>query len=100
MGKSLGTDLDKQKPTLPVIWALQSADGDQRDDLEKILFSNAGNRRQELLPWLERFQALDYARDKAKWYAQRAHQQLEQLDESPAVEVLRSLCDYVVMRSQ
>src|SRR5436189_1071363 len=57
-GKSLGTDFEKQKPTLPVIRALELATPADREELLELLTGE--ERRPHLVaPFLERYDALD-----------------------------------------
>jgi octaprenyl-diphosphate synthase len=97
-GKSLGTDLAKQKPTLPVIRALHLAG--ERDRAAMIDILSGDERRGELLaPFLERYGAIDYARLRADEFAKRARQRLEVLAPCPARDVLAQMTDFVVSRS-
>jgi octaprenyl-diphosphate synthase len=97
-GKSLGTDLEKQKPTLPIIRALQTAGDEDRQALLDLL--NGDNRSPEaLLPLLHKGDGLEYARKRACWYAQRARQRLDVLPASAARMVLASMAEFVVSRS-
>jgi octaprenyl-diphosphate synthase len=98
-GKSLGTDLAKQKPTLPVIRVLELVDGDDYDNLLQALEGETELRHETLQPYLERYDAISYAREKAISYADRATQQLADLRPGPAEEILRRLTDFVVTRS-
>src|SRR5262245_51063801 len=63
-GKSLGTDLEKQKPTLPIIRALQKANATDR---QAILDLVSGDDRQPKLlePYLDRYEAIEYTRHRA-----------------------------------
>src|SRR5262249_48355473 len=99
-GKSLGTDLAKQKPTLPLIRLLAQASADQRATLTAQLKKSDNHHQQLLAPWYERGDALTYARDKAIWYAGQARRELQELPSGPALEVLRELTDFVVTRGQ
>ena len=99
VGKSLGTDLGKQKPTLPVIEAMRRVPAAQRSELLSAL-TNGHGRAAVLLPWLERFGAVDYARNKATQHARQARDCLLPLPESPARQRLECLADFVVMRQQ
>lgn len=99
-GKSLGTDLEKQKATLPLIRTMQLADEEQRGQLLSVLQEQPAPGREELAPWFERFDAIDYARQKALWYAERARDELELLEPGPACDVLQLITEFVVMRSQ
>lgn len=98
MGKSLGTDLEKQKPTLPLIRLLADSSADQRTELVELLSSRNRADRQQINVWLERSDALTYTRDKALWYARAAHDELRHLPAGPARDVLVSLTELVVSR--
>ncbi len=98
-GKSLGTDLDKQKPTLPFIHVWQEASSRERESLTAILDGPVAARRSLLAPWFDRFNAIDYARDKAQEYATNARRELDLLRDSPAKTVLSQITHFVVARS-
>ncbi len=99
-GKSLGTDLVKQKPTLPLIRLLNQVDGRGRAELTAILSRTDGQHRDALRPWLERSDAISYARQKAARFVQRAAEELPPLAASVADETLKQLADFVVTRRQ
>lgn len=99
-GKSLGTDLEKRKATLPLIRTLELADEAERAEITAICLGESVQPREALQPWLERFAAIEYARDKAQAYAERARQELAPLGSNPALEVLRNLTDFVLARRQ
>ena len=98
-GKSLGTDLEKEKPTLPVIHCYQRANESERRELASLLESPNANTRDHLQTWLERFDAIDYARQTASQFADDARVQLERIPDSPSREILADLTDFVVGRS-
>jgi octaprenyl-diphosphate synthase len=97
-GKSLGTDLEKQKPTLPVIRALELASAADRAAILDLI-SGDDRRQVQLAPYLERYEAVDYSRERALSFARRARQRLEVLDPSPARDVLSLMSEFVVSRS-
>jgi len=97
-GKSLGTDLVKQKPTLPLIRMLQQTDSSQRRAILGILHAEGNHRRDALRPWLERCDAIDYARQKALGYAQAARDQLPVVPAGPARQALAGLTEFVTAR--
>jgi len=99
-GKSLGTDLIKQKPTLPLIHVLAQANDQQRQQIHDILQSQHDDRDRRLWPWFERFKAFQYARQQARWYAEQARKDVDSLPDSPAKQVLLALTKYVVQRSR
>jgi octaprenyl-diphosphate synthase len=99
-GKSLGTDLVKQKATLPLIRLLGRASRQDRAELLEILSRSGNHHREALRPWFERSDAISYAHDRALRYARLA---ADELDEFPATEVrnvLKRLTDFVVTRKQ
>jgi len=98
-GKSLGTDLEKQKPTLPLIRVLQLVEGGQRSELLNLLNSPEGFDRESIAPWLEQFGALAYAKERAASFADRARREIADLPQSSAKSVLAMLPDFVVMRT-
>ena len=99
-GKSLGTDLEKQKLTLPLIRLLMSRPVDERHELISRLRRGGNAARIELAAGLERTDALAYARDKATQYAQDALDELKLLPDSPAREVLAQMTELVVARRE
>ena len=99
-GKSLGSDLEKQKPTLPVIRLLAQSDDAQRAEIIRVLRRGGVESRRALADWLAQSDALAYAKGKASWYADLALQELRTLPASPAREVLESLTRFVVARSE
>ncbi|MBN2476445.1 MAG: polyprenyl synthetase family protein [Pirellulales bacterium] len=98
VGKSLGTDLVKQKPTLPLIRLLNEAGDRERAEVVDVLSRSDNHRREALLAWFERYDAMAYAREKAVWFTQRAGDELDKLPPSEARETLRGLADFVVAR--
>jgi octaprenyl-diphosphate synthase len=97
-GKSLGTDLEKQKPTLPIIRALELSRGADRQAILDLV--GGDDRRPELLaPYLERYEAIEYARQRAQSFADRARRRLDVLPKSPARDVLAATTEFVVSRS-
>lgn len=100
VGKSLGTDIMKQKATLPLIHLLESVDAKNRQELVSVL-SRSGNHHQDALrPWFEQYEAISYARQKARWFTQRAEGELASLPTTVANDCLRGLTEFVVDRQQ
>ncbi len=98
-GKSLGTDLDKQKLTLPLIRLIAMSPPALADRIRHMVAEPTAETREELRPHLESSGALDYAWNQAKVYAAQAGSALEILPESAAKGLLRNLTHYVVRRS-
>jgi octaprenyl-diphosphate synthase len=100
VGKSLGSDLDQLKPTLPLIRLLQVTNRSDRRAVLSILNGEADNRERALRPYFDRYGAFSYAYDVAQRYAQRASDRLVELTDSPATRTLRLLSEFVVTRSR
>ena len=98
VGKSLGTDLLKQKSTLPVIRLLEQASPEARSRLVAQLHSSDNHRRETLRPYWDNSDSLVYAREKAVVFSQLAVQQLDVLPPSPARDSLCGLAEFVVSR--
>lgn len=99
MGKSLGTDLEKRKPTLPLIHVYQNLSESERREWTTMLESDRPDIRQQVIDRLQRHDALAYARAKALAFATQAREQLAELPASPAKTVLTELTEFVVDRS-
>ena len=100
MGKSLGTDLEKRKLTLPLICVLRRATPSERDQLIRMIETDdAETIRRELRVWFERFEAFAYTRQRADELVAQARQEIHDLPRSPAKSVLLKLTEFVVSRA-
>jgi octaprenyl-diphosphate synthase len=97
-GKSLGTDLEKQKLTLPVIYLLRLVEPQVAVELRRLLAKGSADHRRLLRPHLERTGAIDRAWQRAKHHVKQALDALDVLPDSDAKSVLRILAQYVVKR--
>jgi octaprenyl-diphosphate synthase len=98
-GKSLGTDLDKQKMTLPLIHLLKTADPAMASSVRRMLRESGGECRNQLTTMLEASGALDYSWQRARWHVSEAVNSLEVLADSEAKSTLRVLAHYTVRRA-
>ena len=98
-GKSLGTDLDQKKPTLPLIHVLSHLHGTRRDEV--LAGVTCGNNGRDILaPWLDRFGTYQYVQDMARRYADQAVEEMIGLGDNEAMQVLLQLPDFVIHRSR
>lgn len=97
-GKSLGTDLEQQKPTLPVIRLLARSPAGVAAQARQVLASPGNHKREALRPLLEQCDALAYATRRAREFAARARQELSCLAPSPSRSILETITDRVVNR--
>jgi octaprenyl-diphosphate synthase len=98
-GKSLGTDLEQQKMTLPLIHLLRQGPEDLALQAQQVLKQGDAVRRDSLQVLLARAGSLEYARRKAEDLAARARRELLALPPSPSRAVLESLAEKVVHRN-
>ncbi|GIX04732.1 MAG: polyprenyl synthetase [Planctomycetaceae bacterium] len=97
-GKSLGTDLAKQKMTLPVIYLLQRLNEPELRDVRRWLMHPDAQTRRKLLPLLERTHALRDAQRCAQRLAQEARSLTEILPASRGRRILGELALFAVQR--
>ena len=98
-GKSLGTDLEKQKLTLPIILLLRLVEPETAETIRRILADAKADHRRQLRPYLENTSALDRAWQRAKQHVKLALEALDCLPDSEARRVLHILAQYVVHRA-
>jgi octaprenyl-diphosphate synthase len=99
-GKSLGTDLEQQKLTLPLIRVLAQAPAERGARLRQILQSPGNHKREALRPYLANSDGFDYARQRALEFAAQARAELDCLPPSECRGILEVLTDRVVHRDR
>jgi octaprenyl-diphosphate synthase len=99
-GKTLGTDLDEQKATLPLIRLFERSSPAERQRLQQLIREQGRNCRAEICQALEQTGALHYARAKASALIDTARAALQVLPDSPARECLEQLTDWTVLRDR
>jgi octaprenyl-diphosphate synthase len=96
VGKSLGTDVDQGKMTLPLLHLLRSSQTDLALKGRKLLAN--GGTREQLRPLLEEAGSLAYARRVALDLVARAQSELLELPPSPARSILELMAQKAVQR--
>lgn len=98
-GKTLGSDLEKQKLTLPLIRMLAELPDAEAAAARQLLAHPDDTTREKLAPYLEKTHALVYANDRAMKFAQDARRQLEVLPLSKSRRILSDIAEFAVQRS-
>jgi octaprenyl-diphosphate synthase len=98
-GKSLGTDVEQQKLTLPLIRLLKHADAAVVPRVRQILDSPGNHKREALRPYLLDSDGLAYATRRAEEFTTRARAELNCLPPSPCRTILEHLTNRVVYRN-
>lgn len=98
-GKSLGSDLQKQKLTLPLIRLLKTSSERDSAEIRQLLARPDESTRDRLTPFLERSDAFEYTNQKAKSLAADARRQLDQLPSTTAKRILSEIAEFAVQRT-
>ncbi|MDO4558594.1 MAG: polyprenyl synthetase family protein [Planctomycetia bacterium] len=111
-GKSLGTDIEKRKTTLPLIHLLRTASETDRREIDRLLAHPSSETRMKLLPWFRKYRSGDYARERADAFITDAFAALDQIDRinrmecepeearvrKTAIDSMRKLAEFTVRR--
>jgi octaprenyl-diphosphate synthase len=98
-GKSLGSDLQKQKLTLPLIRLLATVSDRDASEVRQILAHPDETTRDQLTPYFERSDAFEYTQTRAKGLAQDARRKLDTLPVTPARRILAEIAEFAVQRT-
>lgn len=100
VGKSLGTDLETGKVTLPVIRLADTLDDDGKDRLREVLYGPTEDSRRD---WLRSEFDIDpivrTCQEEATGFVKRSLAQLEGFPESEAKSSLSEICHFVINRT-
>ena len=99
-GKTLGTDLDQLKLTLPLIHMLEQVPSDEAVRLRGLLSGHSPARRPAITAALEATSAIGYARRKADEFAAAARDELECLPPTQFRTILETLTHWSVRRDK
>ena len=101
MGKSLGTDMRKGKPTLPLIYLLQMISGSEKEKLKEIfLRSEDGEIMSEVRRLIERYGTLERSMIRAHEYIHAAKNEVVHLEKGETRETLVQLAEYTLSRDR
>ncbi len=98
-GKSLGTDLEQRKLTLPLIYLLTQSDKTLSTRVRQILCGGDNHKREALRPFLIKGGGMEYAQRRAEELSAKARAELTSLPLSNCRSVLEVLTEHVVHRS-
>ncbi|MBI4436184.1 MAG: polyprenyl synthetase family protein [Candidatus Omnitrophica bacterium] len=100
MGKSLGTDIQKGKPTLPLIYLLQKiSDAEKKKIKEIIQESQNGEAADEIRRLVARHGTVERSMERARAYMQMAKREVADLKVRQTQESLAHLAEYTLTRS-
>jgi octaprenyl-diphosphate synthase len=99
-GKTLGTDLQQQKLTLPVIHALAKRPPAEADALRAVLTSADPGRRAAVTDALIESGSLAYAKRRAEEFARNARSALDVLPKGDCRFILEQMTDWSIRREK
>jgi len=102
LGKDIGNDIRNGKKTLIAVHTLNNVSSVDKKFLEKI-FGNKNASEEEVdkvFDLFKKMKSIDYARNTAVTYCEKAKKALDVLKDSNAKQVLLSLADYSIKREK
>ena len=102
LGKDIGNDIRNGKKTLIAVHSLQNATGEDKRSLDEVF----GNRNaseadiKRVFTLFKEMKSIDYAKNVALNYSNKAKGALEALRDSDAKEILKKLADYSIKREK
>ena len=99
-GKTLGTDLEEGKLTLPLIHALQTLPQAAADELREVIRSDRADKRRRVADALARTGSLAHAKRTAEEFGRQARAALADLPPSESKHILEQLTDWSVKRER
>ena len=99
LGKNIGDDLAEGKPTLPLIYALQRADAEQKQSLRHAIEHGGLDSLDRIIAAIRDSGALERTHERAVLHADAARDALRVLPDSPWRDAMATLADYSVQRS-
>lgn len=98
-GKSLGTDLEQLKLTLPIIWLMQHGADPDKKTMREVLASPCASQRTRVKKLVADSGALAYARAKAEQFMASGREDLQVIPHSPIKKCLLDFTGKVLNRS-
>lgn len=101
-GKPTGIDIQEQKMTLPLIYALRTAENADRKYMIKVVkrYNHDRKKVEEVMAMVRDSGGIEYAEKKMNDYYQKALAILNEYPESEAKISLLELADYVIQRTK
>jgi octaprenyl-diphosphate synthase len=100
LGKPVGNDIQQGKATLPLIFALQNCNPNEKQRMRELLSAEQIplEHFHEIKEWVTRSGGIAYSGQRATEYVERAKEAIQIFPLHPAKEVLLDLADYVICR--
>ncbi len=99
VGKTLGIDVEKGKMTLPMIHFMKTAPAEHQHLLRSLLERNDADKAERIRNLILPSHSIDFARDRAKAYVDRARGALVDLPDTDARRVMDLMAEFVISRA-
>lgn len=99
VGKTLGSDIEKGKMTLPMIHFLRHAPLEHRELLRSLLSAGEPDKVEKIRNLILPSGSIPYALDRARYYIDRARSALQNLPDTEAGELLDRMAEFVIDRA-
>ncbi len=99
MGKNVGDDLAEGKPTLPVMYAMKHGTKAQTQVIRSAIEQGDAGQIDVVLEAIQQTGALDYCREQAKNFTEKALAALKDLPESDYKRAFQQLAELALMRT-
>jgi len=100
IGKPIGGDIKEKKITLPLIYSLSKVDKKEASRIRGIIRNGKKrNNVSEVIDFVKNNGGIDYAKDKAKYYSDKAIETLAVLPDSQSKVALEALVNFVIDRN-
>ncbi|NPA24743.1 MAG: polyprenyl synthetase family protein [Deltaproteobacteria bacterium] len=102
LGKSIGIDLEEGKVTLPLIHTLKQATASEQERIREIITADYVDRDDFIYvhELMTRYNSLEYTRQQADGYLEKAHKILQEFPDSEECRALHFITDYIVNRDR
>ena len=99
-GKTIGTDLQEGKVTLPIIKTLRECSDEEKASIKRILGSEniCKDDLESVLSVINKYGGIEYTIEKARDYISKAKNNLSLFEDSPIKETLLDMANYVIER--
>jgi len=98
LGKNIGDDLAEGKVTLPLLIAMQRSSSQQRQLIRNAIIHGRRDELPVILKALDETHAIEYTYKQAHAYSNRAFVALDSMPNSPALDSMQQLAQFVIHR--